>query len=1006
MARKFLTPIDLTQNELRNVALQNLGSDPGSPVAGQVWFNTTRVRPAWYSGSVVNDLYPSATANTANTNVLRDGSGNFSAGVGSFTSVTISGTPTNATDAATKGYADALVSGLDLKGSCRCATTGALSAYTFSATGGGTLTANANGAFPTQDTTVTLTVGQSILVKDETAGNAPYNGIYTLTQVGTVGTPWILSRRSDAAASASVTSGMYTFVSEGTLNGNNGYVLVTPDPITLNSTALSFTQFSGAGQITAGTGLSKSGNTLSISATYAGQNTITTVGTIGTGAWQGTVVGNQWGGTGLNTAGATAGQLLIGNGTTGFTLAALTQGTGITITNAAGSITIAATGTGNLTGTLVSGRVPFANGANSLTDNAAMTFSTANGFNVNRCAAGRNTMMGNAAGNVSISGTDNVLLGDSAGLNMTSSGNNVFVGSGAGLRIRGGQNTAIGGSTFYGTGTPANNTANNNVVIGSNTASNVSSAQQNVLIGNGIGSSLSTGTKNVVIGDSADVNAAAATGNVVLGANATSATFSNVVVVGYGATATAGNQLVVGSDTSPISAGYYGTGVTSATPAGYSFNATGGSGTDIAGAALTLSGGLGTGAGVGGAVIFSTAKATASSATPNTLVVRLSVLQDGGIDFTGITTATAPAVSVASHGTMFYDSTLQTFRASLNTGAYTSFAFIGVAQTFSQAQTFGAGITMADAQNIVLNTTTGTKIGTATSQKLGFFNATPVVQQTGDLVTALSNLGLVTSGTVSATAALDGSFAVNNTTTPTKQFKWNLAGQTASTILTLATAQSTSQTLNIPNITASDTIMTLGLAQTVTGAKTFTTGNLTITDVNIVLGTTTGTQIGTATSQKLGFYGKTAIVQPGAIDVATALFNLGLMATGGTYAVGALSGQVSINNGGTGLNSTSQNFVFAGPTVGSGAPSWRLLVAGDLPATVAKNYSTNVGDGASLVFVITHNLGTVDIVAQVYEVSTGAKVECDIVRTSTTQITLTFVGIVPTTNQYRVTVHG
>lgn len=61
-----------------------------------------------------------------------------------------------------------------------------------------------------------------------------------------------------------------------------------------------------------------------------------------------------------------------------------------------------------------------------------------------------------------------------------------------------------------------------------------------------------------------------------------------------------------------------------------------------------------------------------------------------------------------------------------------------------------SGATFADATNIILNTSTGTKIGTATNQKLGFFNATPVVQQTGNIITALQTLGLVTSGSISA----------------------------------------------------------------------------------------------------------------------------------------------------------------------------------------------------------------------------------------------------------------
>jgi hypothetical protein len=59
-------------------------------------------------------------------------------------------------------------------------------------------------------------------------------------------------------------------------------------------------------------------------------------------------------------------------------------------------------------------------------------------------------------------------------------------------------------------------------------------------------------------------------------------------------------------------------------------------------------------------------------------------------------------------------------------------------------------LTLADAMNVVLGTSTGTKIGTATSQKLGFFNATPIVQPSGNLITALSNLGLVATGSIAA----------------------------------------------------------------------------------------------------------------------------------------------------------------------------------------------------------------------------------------------------------------
>lgn len=86
----------------------------------------------------------------------------------------------------------------------------------------------------------------------------------------------------------------------------------------------------------------------------------------------------------------------------------------------------------------------------------------------------------------------------------------------------------------------------------------------------------------------------------------------------------------------------------------------------------------------------------------------------------------------------------------------TSLQLLGVLsdETGSGLAVFGtnptlSGATFTDATNIVLNTTTGTKIGTATNQKLGFFNSTPVVQQTGNIITGLSNLGLITSGTIS-----------------------------------------------------------------------------------------------------------------------------------------------------------------------------------------------------------------------------------------------------------------
>ena len=73
-----------------------------------------------------------------------------------------------------------------------------------------------------------------------------------------------LTRATDADANAEVTAGLFTFVEEGTVNADSGFVLTTDGSITVGSTSLSFVQFSGAGQITAGDALTKTGNQLDV----------------------------------------------------------------------------------------------------------------------------------------------------------------------------------------------------------------------------------------------------------------------------------------------------------------------------------------------------------------------------------------------------------------------------------------------------------------------------------------------------------------------------------------------------------------------------------------------------------------------------------------------------------------------------------------------------------------------------------------------------------------------
>ena len=156
------------------------------------------------------------------------------------------GDPTSAQDAATKNYVDTTVQGIDWKASVRAATTANV-----------TLASDLENGDVLDG--VTLATGDRVLVKDQSTGSE--NGIYV---VKVSGAP---DRSTDADAGAEVTANFAVFVEQGTVNSDSGFTLTNNGSVTVGTTALVFTQFTGLGQIVAGTGLDKTGNTLDIDST-------------------------------------------------------------------------------------------------------------------------------------------------------------------------------------------------------------------------------------------------------------------------------------------------------------------------------------------------------------------------------------------------------------------------------------------------------------------------------------------------------------------------------------------------------------------------------------------------------------------------------------------------------------------------------------------------------------------------------------------------------------------
>jgi hypothetical protein len=353
---RFGNNVDFSKYEAQNLRTQNLAAAPGSPVVGQRYYDTTLNHEYVWNGSgweqasggggtgtvssvglslpaiftvtgspvTTSGTLTATLASEATSTVLAAPSGG--AGAPTFRTlvaadlprldqitaptaavslnsqrITNLATPTAGTDAATKNYVDVAVQGLSQKPTAQVATTAALPANTY-ANGtsgvGATLTANANAALTVDGYAVAA--GDRILVKNEAAG--ANNGLYVVTQPGSGATPYILTRDVEMDTAAEFPGAFIPVEDAGTANANSLWLCTNTAQPTVGTTAITFVQLNKGTDLAAGTGITITGNSVAVSATYAGQTSITTLGTITAGTWTGTTIAVANGGTGSTTA--------------------------------------------------------------------------------------------------------------------------------------------------------------------------------------------------------------------------------------------------------------------------------------------------------------------------------------------------------------------------------------------------------------------------------------------------------------------------------------------------------------------------------------------------------------------------------------------------------------------------------------------------------------------------------------------------------------------------------
>jgi hypothetical protein len=345
------------------------------------------------------------TGSTIDSSVI----GGSSPAAGYFTSIyattgQVATSPSADLDIANKAYVDSVAQGLDVKASCVYATTNNITLSGLAVQAGG-------------DWAATLTAGDRILVKNQTA--QAENGIYAASASG-----W--TRTTDMNTWAEVPSA-FTFVESGTTLSDTGWVCTSNQGGTINVTPITWSQFSGAGSYLAGTGLTLTGNTFSIT------NTAVTAAAYGSASQVATFTVNAQGQ--LTLAASTSIAIAATQITSGTIDSARLSGsyTGITGLGTLANLTVTNTITGSISGNAAtattattatnlgggaSGSVPYQTGA------GATSFLAVGGNGqVLTLAAGVPTWATPTVGTVTSVGGTGTVSGISLSGTVTSSGN-------------------------------------------------------------------------------------------------------------------------------------------------------------------------------------------------------------------------------------------------------------------------------------------------------------------------------------------------------------------------------------------------------------------------------------------------------------------------------------------------------------------------------------------------------------------------------------------------------